>query len=318
MTTAQDAQNMALFPAPAVRDEHPTEHFLSSNTVVELKGGMYTLMSLRLHSSDIDQIDAGIADKVQQAPGFFSDTPIVIDLSEIETSDQLDTELLLGKIREHKLVPVMASVMDKSSPLAEAINLPLVETLQRRKRPSGKAASDDGNESAATSLVQGKKDRTLDSAKELAGQNPGKNGDDDGSKGARSPKPGTGSAALAELAQMTTQDDFIPATPMLVTRPVRSGQQLYARETDLIIMAHVGPGAEIVADNNVHVYGPLRGRALCGVTGNTESRIFCQSLEAELVSVAGNYKVLEEIPENLRGKPAQIWLEEGRLNIEAI
>ena len=105
---------------------------------------------------------------------------------------------------------------------------------------------------------------------------------------------------------------------MLVTRPVRSGQQLYARGTDLIIMGPVGPGAEVIADNNIHVYGPLRGRALCGVSGNTETRIFCQSLEAELVSVAGNFRLLENIPEELRGKPAQIWLDRDRLNIEPL
>ena len=129
----------------------------------------------------------------------------------------------------------------------------------------------------------------------------------------------TGSNEAVELgSKLSSHMDYEPVAPRLVTRPVRSGQQLYARATDLIIMAHVGPGAEIVADNNIHVYGPLRGRALCGVTGNTESRIFCQSLEAELVSVAGNYKLLEEIPEDLRGKPAQIWFHEGRLNIDPL
>ena len=129
----------------------------------------------------------------------------------------------------------------------------------------------------------------------------------------------TGSDDAVDIGnKLSSHMDFEPVSPRLVTRPVRSGQQLYARATDLIIMAHVGPGAEVVADNNIHVYGPLRGRALCGVTGNTESRIFCQSLEAELVSVAGNYKLLEEIPEDLRGKPAQIWYHEGRLNIDPL
>ncbi len=105
---------------------------------------------------------------------------------------------------------------------------------------------------------------------------------------------------------------------MLVTRPVRSGQQVYSRDTDLIITGSVGAGAEVLADQNIHVYGPLRGRALCGVSGSTSARIFCQSLEAELVSVAGNFRVLEEIPAELRGKPAQIWLDKDRLNIEPL
>ena len=91
--------------------------------------------------------------------------------------------------------------------------------------------------------------------------------------------------------------EYVVRTPMLVDRPVRSGQQLYARDTDLVVVGQVGPGAEVIADNNIHVYGPLRGRALCGVSGNTDARIFCQSLEAELVSVAGNFRMLETIPE---------------------
>jgi len=89
-------------------------------------------------------------------------------------------------------------------------------------------------------------------------------------------------------------------TPMLLNKPIRSGQQVYAQDTDLIIMGPVGPGAEVIADNNIHVYGSLRGRALCGVKGNSSARIFCQSLEAELVSVAGNYRMLETIPEAIK------------------
>jgi septum site-determining protein MinC len=76
---------------------------------------------------------------------------------------------------------------------------------------------------------------------------------------------------------------------------VRSGQQIYAAGGDLVIIAPVSAGAEILADGNIHVYGPLRGRALAGVKGDTSARIFCQSLEAELVSIAGNYKVNEDL-----------------------
>ncbi len=112
--------------------------------------------------------------------------------------------------------------------------------------------------------------------------------------------------------------EYVVKAPLLIDKPVRSGQQIYARDTDLIVMGQVGPGAEIIADNNIHIYGPLRGRALCGVSGNASARIFCQSLEAELVSVAGNFRMLETIPEELRGKPAQIWLDKDRLNIEPL
>src|SRR5690606_4859177 len=81
----------------------------------------------------------------------------------------------------------------------------------------------------------------------------------------------------------------------LIDHPVRSGQQIYAAGGDLIVTAPVSAGAELLADGNIHVYGPLRGRALAGVLGNTDARIFCRSLEAELVSIAGQYKISEDL-----------------------
>jgi septum site-determining protein MinC len=101
----------------------------------------------------------------------------------------------------------------------------------------------------------------------------------------------------------------------LVTTPVRSGTQIYARGTDLIVTASVSPGAELVADGNIHVYGPLRGRALAGASGDTAARIFCSRLEAELVSIAGRYLVSEQLPAEQQGFPVQIALVDDRLTI---
>ncbi|WP_245986585.1 septum site-determining protein MinC [Azospirillum thermophilum] len=105
---------------------------------------------------------------------------------------------------------------------------------------------------------------------------------------------------------------------LLVTEPVRSGQQIYAEKTDLIIMAPVSPGAEVLADGHIHVYGALRGRALAGVSGDQTARIFCQSLEAEVVSVAGLYRVNEDIGAELLKKPVQIFLRDGYLHMELL
>jgi septum site-determining protein MinC len=101
----------------------------------------------------------------------------------------------------------------------------------------------------------------------------------------------------------------------LVTRPVRSGAQIYARGADLIVTAPVSQGAEIIADGNIHVYGTLRGRAIAGAQGDGEARIFCHKLEAELVSVAGRYLVSENIPPDVTGQSVQITLDEDRLSI---
>lgn len=102
------------------------------------------------------------------------------------------------------------------------------------------------------------------------------------------------------------------------TQPVRSGQQIYAPDGDLILLGPISAGAEVLADGNIHVYGPLRGRVLAGIKGDTKARIFCQSLEAELVAVAGHYRVLEEPDMDMRGKFVQIYLSEDRLIIEPL
>jgi septum site-determining protein MinC len=109
-----------------------------------------------------------------------------------------------------------------------------------------------------------------------------------------------------------------PSGGMLVTQPVRSGQQIYARGTDLVILAAVSPGAEVLADGHVHVYGSLGGRALAGVRGNTDARIFCKSFRAELVSIAGVYSVSEQFDEGLSEKPVQVSLHGDTLHIERL
>ena len=84
------------------------------------------------------------------------------------------------------------------------------------------------------------------------------------------------------------------------------------------MLSTVGAGAEVIADGSIHIYGPLRGRALAGAQGNEKARIFCREFHAELVAVAGHYKVLDEIPKELRGKPAQVWLDGGQLRVESM
>lgn len=102
----------------------------------------------------------------------------------------------------------------------------------------------------------------------------------------------------------------------IVTSPVRGGQQIYAQGSDLVIVAPVSPGAELLADGNIHVYGPLRGRALAGIKGDTRARIFCQQMGAELISIAGQYKVSEDLRRDpLWGTGVQISLSGDVLNI---
>ncbi len=105
-----------------------------------------------------------------------------------------------------------------------------------------------------------------------------------------------------------------PALPALMQhQPVRSGQRVYARNRDLVVTTVVGAGAEVMADGCVHVYGALRGRAMAGARGEITARVFCQEFHAELVSIAGVFRVFETIPPELAGKPVQAWLDGDNL-----
>ncbi|MBS0383071.1 MAG: septum site-determining protein MinC [Proteobacteria bacterium] len=115
--------------------------------------------------------------------------------------------------------------------------------------------------------------------------------------------------------------DPVPAVQHL--RSVRTGQQVYAQGADLVVVGTVANGAEVLADGNIHVYGALRGRAFAGAQGDSNTRIFCSEFRAEIVSIAGHYRVFEELPNEFAGRAVQIWLEHdreraGKLQIAAL
>lgn len=118
-------------------------------------------------------------------------------------------------------------------------------------------------------------------------------------------------------AQSREEKESANTGTTMITQPIRSGQRVYAAG-DLIIIAPVSAGTEILAEGNIHVYGTLRGRALAGVQGNSEARIFCYDLQAELISIAGNYKISEDINQSVRGRPVQIYLDNRKLIIKEI
>jgi septum site-determining protein MinC len=112
-----------------------------------------------------------------------------------------------------------------------------------------------------------------------------------------------------ETAAPTTPEPVDSNVSTLIhNQPVRSGQRIYARNRDLIVNAGVAAGAEVITDGCLHIYGPLRGRAMAGARGDPAARVFCQEFDAELVSIAGVFRVFETIPAELAGMPVQAWL----------
>jgi septum site-determining protein MinC len=135
-------------------------------------------------------------------------------------------------------------------------------------------------------------------------------------QGGRDLPPEAGSSG--EGPAQAAESEGASAGALLVTEPVRSGQRIFADSGDLVVVASVGSGAELIARGNIHVYGRMRGRALAGVNGDTKARIFCQSLEAELIAIAGLYQTSDDMKPAVRKQRVQVFLENDALCIEPL
>ncbi len=242
-----------------------------SDPVFELKAGTFTLPVLRLFGSDMDAVAEQLEVKVSQAPDFFRNAPVVLDLKDLRAGEgAVEFPLLVGLLRGYGMIPVgIRGGTAAQNRAATAMELAiLADSLVRRSAEAAQAPQTAGRERPAA-------------------------------------------------AQPAAQPNGGPSFK-LVIRPIRSGQRVYAAGADLTVVGAVSSGAEIMADGNIHVYGTLRGRALAGVKGNTEARIFCQNLQAELVSVAGHYRISENMGPETKGLPVQIYLSEQTLHIDKL
>ena len=235
---------------------------------LEFKSSTFSVPVLVLSSVDLGIIEQQLQEKINLAPEFFRNSPLVLDLQEINKQG-LDINIaeLTGIIRKAGLFPVgmRGGNVQQNKQVLELL-IPVYSIHS-------------GGVSA-----ENKKQKTI------------------------TPVP---------VPEPKTDTDIDVAETTLITQPIRSGQRIYAAG-DLVILAQVSAGAEIMAEGNIHVYNTLRGRALAGVRGNTEARIFCFDLQAELISIAGNYKVSEDLDDTVRNKPVQIYLQDQALIIKDI
>ncbi|QSX75259.1 septum site-determining protein MinC [Lysobacter arenosi] len=247
----------------------------------ELKIGQVGIANLRIRTLDVDRLVSEMRDRVQRAPKLFARAAVVLDFGGLtRTPDQATATALIKGLREAGVLPVaIAYGTSEIEQLSEALGLPLLAKFR---------ASYERDEAAAAATPAPQSAPPPRREPELAA--------------ATKASPATASASPG----------------MIQSKPVRSGQQIYAENRDLTVLTTVGAGAEVIADGSVHIYGPLRGRALAGAQGNEQARIFCREFHAELVAIAGHYKVLEEIPKDLRGKAVQVWLEDQQLKIAAL
>jgi septum site-determining protein MinC len=252
----------------------------------ELKIGQVGIANLRIRTLDVSRLVDEMRSRVQRAPKLFARAAVVIDFGGLtRTPDEATAKALLEGLREAGVLPVaLAYGTSEIERLSEALGLPLLAKFRASYERDEAAAQADPPAPAPAR-------RESEAAPKAAAKN--------------APAPAAAPSANA-------------APGMIQSKPVRSGQQIYADNRDLTVLTTVGAGAEVIADGSVHIYGPLRGRALAGAQGNEQARIFCREFHAELVAIAGHYKVMEEIPKELRGKAVQVWLEDQQLKIAAL
>lgn len=221
-----------------------------------------------------DNVLSNIADqlqsKVAQAPEFFKNSPVLIDLQKLEAQNlSVSIEELVELLRQQHLMPIgLRGGNQQQIEEALRLNLPVFSTHGQN-----------------SPMIE--------------------------------PQKSHGAQPVAEVVTPEKAVDHVIENK-LITQPIRSGQRVYARG-DLIVTATVSAGAEIMAEGSIHVYGALRGRALAGVLGDTQSRIFCSDLQAELISIAGIYQLSDDLPRHTTpAKPVQISLDNQKLIIKDI
>jgi septum site-determining protein MinC len=240
-----------------------SQHTSYNPPALEFKSSTFSVPVLVISTNDLTVIEQQLLEKIKLAPEFFKNSPLVLDVQEINKQKiEADVKATIKLIRKLGLLPIgIRGGNPQQNEQAIALGIP-VHSIH-----------------TSSMTAEAKKPNTP------------------------TPEPET--------------KDLLQTGTTVITQPIRSGQRVYAAG-DLIIVAPVSAGTEILAEGNIHVYGALRGRALAGVQGNTEARIFCTDLQAELISIAGNYKISEDLNQNIRNTPVQIYLDKQTLVIKEI
>lgn len=228
-----------------------------SQTPIELKGSSFTLSVIHLHHTQPEVVGQALQDKIDQAPAFLKNAPVVLNVSSLN-----------GAVNWKEMQQAIAATGLRIVGVSGCKD----DALKRMITRAGLPVLSEGKESKPQAEAL--------------------------------PEP----IVQAPEASKTR----------IINTPVRSGQQIYARNADLIVTSSVSAGAELVADGNIHIYGTMRGRALAGASGDRDCQIFCTSLSAELVSIAGEYWIMDQLPAEFFGKAARLCLQDGVLTIKTL
>jgi septum site-determining protein MinC len=268
----------------------------------ELRSGSVDTLMFVVKTTDLDAMRAELTRRFEATPEFFANDVVAIDVRRLAGNERVPLAEIAQLLDSVRMRP-LGVVANAEQVWATESALPLLEARDRRGAPLKQADEDSAAASAATGAAASA-------------------GTSEATATASAATGTTASAAASTAVEPTPAAEPVrlatsPQT-MVVDKPLRSGQRIYAKG-DLVVLGLVSYGAEVIAEGNIHIYAPLRGRALAGVQGNHDARIFCTCLEPELISIAGIYRTTENpLPADVLGKAVQIWLEEEKLMIEPL
>ncbi|WP_423385082.1 septum site-determining protein MinC [Dyella marensis] len=254
---------------------------MDTTDVCDLRFGQVGIASVRVRRADAAALFEELERRVRAAPQLFSRAAVILDLSHLlNLPDDGIVDALLEAVRSAGMLPVgLAYGTSETEALSRRMGLPLLAKFRAAYEPA------DGGSIAPP---------------------------------AAAPAPAAPAAAPAPApAPAAREAEPAPAGPggQYHDGTVRSGQQVYARDRDLIVTGGVANGAEVIADGSIHIYGGLRGRAMAGAQGDAKARIYVSDFRAELVAIAGHYRVFEQLPKDLEGQAVQCWLDGEKLLI---
>ena len=251
----------------------------TETSALDFKSATLYAVRVVLQRADTIELIAALQKRMADAGAFFENEPVVIDASRLE--DLVDWPALIKALQDQRLPVIGVVAQGANLKAAQACGLTLIDLSTS---PVSKSSETQQAASMTEPVI------------------------------AYRPEPAPFATPVATVPEII---DSPEAAPTLVVRgPLRSGQRIYARNSDLIVMGVVSQGAEVIADGNIHIYGPLRGKAMAGAHGNTSARIFTTGLDAELVAIAGVYRVIDKkLTADLHQRPAMVSLDKDVLSM---
>jgi septum site-determining protein MinC len=277
----------------------------------ELRSGSVDTLLFSVKTTDLDALSKELTRRFEATPEFFENDVVAIDLRRLEAGQRIEMAPLVALLEQVRMRPVGVVAHEAQREWAVVGDLPLVESRDRR----GAKEADAAPHAAARADAGTQAELEIESAAGMAARDSGHAAGAGALNG--SGASGTGIAHASDVAAGADGAQIVRAT-MVIDKPLRSGQQVYSKG-DLVVLGLVSYGAEVIAEGNIHIYAPLRGRALAGVHGNHGARIFCTCLEPELISIAGIYRTTDTpLADDVRGKPVQVRLDHEKLLFEPL